>query len=105
MDRSTISEIIDAYGSDFKSADGLQIGSYTPASIRDQLTNLKSIVDYLNSLTLEQRGYFSDRQLILVMPATNATSERCFSALRRLKTWHRATTFQQGLIYCFSAKD
>ena len=35
--------------------------------------------------------------LVLVMPATNATSERCFSALRRLKTYLRATMTQQRL--------
>ena len=61
-------------------------------------------MDYLKSLTLEQRGYFSEViklvKLILVMPATNATSERCFSALRRLKTWLRATTVQQRINWC-----
>ena len=66
--------------------------------------NLQSIVDYLKSLTLEQRGYFCDViklvKLILVMPATNATSERCCSALRRLKTWLRATTVQQRINWC-----
>ena len=66
--------------------------------------NLQSIVDYLKSLTLEQRGYFCEViklvTLILVMPATNATSERCFSALRRLKTWLRATTVQQRINWC-----
>lgn len=36
-------------------------------------------------------------QLILVMPATNATSERSFSALRRLKTYLRTTMSQQRL--------
>ena len=38
--------------------------------------------------------------LILVMPATNATSERSFSALCRLKTWLRATDTQQRLNWC-----
>ena len=39
-------------------------------------------------------------KLILVMPATNATSERSFSALRRLKTWLRTTTSQARLNWC-----
>ncbi len=38
-------------------------------------------------------------QLILVMPATNATSERSFSALRRVKTYLRATMGQERLNY------
>ena len=36
-------------------------------------------------------------QLILVMPATNSTSERSFSALRRVKTYLRSTMGQQRL--------
>ena len=38
-------------------------------------------------------------QLILVMPATNACSERSFSALRRIKTYLRATMKQDRLNY------
>ena len=34
-------------------------------------------------------------KLILIMPATNATSERSFSALRRLKTYLRSSMSQQ----------
>lgn len=36
-------------------------------------------------------------QLVLVMPATNATSERSFSALRRVKGYLRSTMTQQRL--------
>ena len=36
--------------------------------------------------------------LILVMPATNATSERSFSALRRVKTFLRTTMTQPEII-------
>ncbi|KAI0207300.1 hypothetical protein LSAT2_008046, partial [Lamellibrachia satsuma] len=36
-------------------------------------------------------------KLILVMPATNATSERSFSALRRVKTYSRTTKTQARL--------
>ena len=38
-------------------------------------------------------------QLVLVMPATNATSERSFSALRRVKSYLRTTMGQQRLNY------
>ena len=38
-------------------------------------------------------------QLILVMPATNSTSERSFSALRRVKSYLRATMTQERLNY------
>ena len=36
-------------------------------------------------------------KLILVMPAMNATSERSFSALRRIKTYLRSTMKQERL--------
>ena len=36
-------------------------------------------------------------KLLLVMPATNASSERAFSALRRIKTYLRTTTAQTRL--------
>jgi len=38
-------------------------------------------------------------QIILIMPATNATSERSFSALRRVKTYLRSTMRQERLNY------
>ena len=38
-------------------------------------------------------------QLILVMPATNASSERSFSALRWVKTYLRVTMKQDRLNY------
>ena len=36
-------------------------------------------------------------RLLLVMPATNAESERSFSAVRRIKTYLRSTMSQQRL--------
>ena len=36
-------------------------------------------------------------KLMLVMPATNATSERAFSSVRRIKTYLRSTMSQQRL--------
>ena len=39
-------------------------------------------------------------KLILVMPATNAVSERSFSGLRRMKTWLRNTMHQTRLNRC-----
>lgn len=100
-----LKDVIAFYGTDFHSQDRLltqltclHSGSGTP------LTDLQSIVAYLKSLSTAQRDYFSEViklvKLILVMPATNAHSERSFSALRRLKTWLRTTTSQARLNWC-----
>ena len=104
-DSCNLSEIVQFYASDFRSVDvlGTQL-TLLRSAMKDEDINLKSILLYLQSLSSEQREYFAEViklvKLILVMPATNATSERSFSALRRLKTWLRATEAQQRLNWC-----
>ena len=57
--------------------------------------------NYLRSLPAAQRSFYSQVcilvRLILVMPATNAVSERSFSAMRRLKSYLRSTMTQSRL--------
>ena len=71
----------------------------------DSAKNL-SIFDvktYLLSLSPGQLSLLSQvqrlAQLVLVMPATNASSERSFSALRRVKSYLRTTMTQKRLNY------
>ena len=72
---------------------------------KEQTTVLKPTIfdirDYFKSLSHAQRQLLDQVcravQLILVMPATNATSERSFSALRRVKGYLRSTMGQQRL--------
>ena len=62
------------------------------------LNDLTSIISYLRTSNKVENEFYSEvikvAKLILVMPATNALSERSFSALRRIKTWLRTTTNQ-----------
>jgi len=55
--------------------------------------SVKEIVDQLRSMSSAERTHFSELvnivKLTLVMPATNAVSERSASALRRIKTYLR----------------
>ena len=59
------------------------------------------VKDYFTSLSKGQQSLLSEvkkvLQLVLVMPATNATSERSFSALRRVKTYLRTNMSQKRL--------
>ena len=61
------------------------------------------VKDYFTSLSQGQQSLLSEvkkvLQLVLVMPATNATSERSFSALRRVKTYLRTKMSQKRLIH------
>ncbi|KAI6646956.1 Zinc finger MYM-type protein 1-like [Oopsacas minuta] len=103
-DSDLIGSIIAFYGDDFTHADRLQTQLKLLHCSGAALTDLPSIIIYLKSLNSTEKSFFSEVikivKLILVMPATNATSERSFSALRRLKTWLRTTTCQARLNWC-----
>lgn len=59
------------------------------------------IRNHIQSMTLPERQLISEvtvlLKVILVMPATNAISERSFSALRRVKSYLRSTMTQERL--------
>ena len=65
---------------------------------------VNDLIAYLKSLNAVERTLYLEVfelvKLILVMPATNAISERSFSALRRLKTCLRSTMNQNRLNLC-----
>ena len=69
-------------------------------SVKEDLS-LVGITNYLKSLSITARSLYSEIvtlvELILVMPATNATSERSFSALQRVKSYLRTTMIQLRL--------
>ena len=64
-------------------------------------TSIKDILKYLRNISSAQRALLSEicviAELILVMPPTNAISERSFSALRRVKIYLRSTMKQTRL--------
>lgn len=63
--------------------------------------SIGTVKSALLSLSSAQRSLVGEvcklLQILLVMPATNASSERSFSALRRIKTYLRSTTRQDRL--------
>ena len=62
---------------------------------------MSDIITFFRSCTPGQLEVMSQVsklvRLLLVMPATNATSEKSFSALLRIKTYLRSTMSQQRL--------
>ena len=70
-----------------------------PGKIEDLV--LADVVKYFTDLSARKRQWLAEvqtlLQLILIMPATNATSERSFSGLRRIKTYLRSTMKQERL--------
>jgi len=91
---SELQTISDFYGSDFDPAQlGIQLqllAAHFETMKNDQgKITFREIVEYLQSLSVAQRSFYSQVailvSLVLVMPATNAASERSFSCLQRVK--------------------
>ena len=68
---------------------------------KQEYTTIFDIRDYMRKLTPARSRSMAEvctvLKLILVMPASNATSERLFSALRRIKTYLCSTMGQERL--------
>jgi len=64
-------------------------------------TTVPEAIAQFRSKSLEVRSLFDQVELLiellLVVPASSATAERSFSALRRLKTYLRATMWHERL--------
>ena len=90
------------YGNDF-SVPTLQVQLETLKTQFEHKSHitLQDIKKYLKNFNKAELTIYSEivtlLKLILVSPATNATSERTFSAMRRLKTYLRSTMGQARL--------
>ena len=62
----------------------------------EPILNAKELVSFLQNMSQGQKRFLPQvvvlAKLLLVIPATNAVSERSFFALKRVKTYLRATT-------------
>ena len=80
---------------------GVEYGRNQSDNDRSTKPIIFDIKNYFTPLAMPQRSLLSEVykvvKLVLVMPATNATSERSFSALRRVKNYLRRTMTQQRL--------
>ena len=67
-------------------------------------TKLKILVRFSRTLNPVEHQFYDMvmklMKIILIMPATNAISERTFSAFRHVKTWLRSTINQTRLNWC-----
>ena len=63
--------------------------------------DVKDIIDFFQKLESPEKLLLSEVikvvKILLVMPATNAISERSFSVLKRVKTYLRSTTIDTRL--------
>ena len=94
-----VNEMVQFYGDDFNHKDHLEAQlAQLHAGSEKALDDVQAVLEYLQSMSSAERDYYCEViKLVKLMPATNATSERSFSALHRLKTWLRSTTGQARL--------
>ena len=87
--------VTELYGADLRSADLLcQLTMLRENLLPNFSPTIPALVDYLVEHPYLYHEVAQIARLILVLPATNATSERSFSALKRIKTALRSTMGQ-----------
>ena len=94
--------VIDFYKDDFSEGQlKMQLEILSSNIPHSSSHNLSSVLQYLRSLNSSQQALMSEvcklAALVIVMPATNATSERTFSCLRCIKSYLRSTMTQTRL--------
>ena len=96
-----LKRILDVYVDDLNApnfAAQLQILSTTAP---EGISNIFDVISYLQSLSYAEKELIKEvcilAKLIIVMPATNSSSERSFSAMRRVKSYLRSTMSQERL--------
>ena len=101
-----IKAVCDFYGSDLNQADlisQLHILRVHFQQSNDGIMSLQSIIFRLKAMSTSEKALIQEvvtlAKLILTMPATNATSERSFSAMRQVKSYLRTTMTQKRLIH------
>jgi len=102
-----LDEVCDVYGDDInKYAAETQLKNLSEMAISegfnpDSSFLINELIKFLQALPEAKKLLIKEvvkiAKIMLVMPATNALSERSFSALRRLKTYLRSTTANSRL--------
>ena len=96
-----LSRVVSIYGSDINEANLQTQLQILGSTVKDKVSNVFDMKEYFQHLQAAERELLSEvktvLQLILVMPATNAASERSFSAMRRVKSYLRSTMTQERL--------
>ena len=103
---SELAAVIEVYKDDLDATRlEIQLDTLRSSLVEDGISmDIHDILKYMKSLSASDKCLLCEvvtlATLILVMPATNALSERSFSQLRRIKTYLRSTMSQVRLNHC-----
>ena len=100
LDSDESDEVFEFYSDDFVKDDLLaQLDAFRANYSFDEYATIHDIILIVQDMSPGQKVLFKEVikliTLILVLPATNAVSERSFSAMRRTKSYLRTTMTQQ----------
>jgi hypothetical protein len=102
--KSELDTVVNFYGSDFNAQlleTQLHILSTSFTKEPGKVAVILDVIKYFKEITQAQKELMCEvcklLTILLVMPASNAVSERSFSALRRVKTYLRSTMTQNRL--------
>lgn len=90
------------YGSDFEKDKPItQLRLFHANYPSEKRTCIHDVISVVKGMSVGEKQLLSQVvklvNLLLVIPATNAISERSFSAMRRIKTYLRSTILQEWL--------
>ena len=96
-----LDQVLDVYGTDLNASNLRAQLEILSSNLPDDVVDLAGVQEHLQGMSRAEKSLLSEvilvMKLILVMPATNASSERSFSALRRVKSYLRSTMTQERL--------
>ena len=96
-----LQKVIEVYQDDLNSNNFATQLEVLYSTIPAGLKNISDIMTYLKELSPAEKELMNEvitiAKIILVMPATNSSSERSFSAMRRVKSYLRSTMTQERL--------
>ncbi len=94
-------KVLEIYGDDLSEANLADQFRTLVANFSGEVSDITDVIKYLRNLSPAEKQLMYQviivTKLLLVMPATNSTSERSFSCMRRVKTYLRSTMTQQRL--------
>lgn len=93
-----IDEVVRFYGNDLNPST-LHVQLETLSGQIGKSITIKEVIEYIKEFSPSAHKFYSEvntlLKLILVNPATNAISERSFSAMKRVKSYLRSTMSQE----------
>ncbi len=96
-----LKKVFEIYGSDLNEHNLIDQFRTLVVNFSGEIRDITDIIKYFRSLSPAEKELLPEviivTKLLLVMPATNSTSERSFSCMRRVKTYLRSTMTQQRL--------